>query len=103
MWPCGVIVAGSGGMERDKAWTPALYTPDRLGPKAINYYLIEGYFGDTTVTEQRTEVVIEEGVPFSCSLFPARELHRLEQYWSWREAVASIASPCPFTPNICNI
>ncbi len=55
-------------MEGNKAWILALYTLDRLGPKAINYNLIEGYFGDPTVTEQRTEVVIEEGVPFSLSL-----------------------------------
>lgn len=55
-------------MEGDKTWILAPYTPDRLGPEAINYNLIEGYFGDPAVTKQRTEVVIEEGVPFSLFL-----------------------------------
>lgn len=69
MWPCGVLVAGSREIEGDKAWILAApYTVDWLGPEAINYNLIEGYCGATTVTEQRTEVVTEEGVPFSLSL-----------------------------------
>lgn len=86
-----MLVAWSRQEDGDKARLP--YTADRLGPEAINYCLIEGYLGDTTVTEQRTELVIEEGVPLTLlhSLFPARELRRLEQYWSWREAGESIA------------
>lgn len=62
-------MAGSGEMEGVEAWIPAPSVLDRLGPEAINYNLIEGYCGDPAVTKQRTEVVIEEGVPFSLSLF----------------------------------
>lgn len=65
--------------------------PARLGPGAINYNLIEGYRGDPALTKRRTEVVIEEGVPFSLSFFPVRELRQVEQYWSWRGAAARIA------------
>lgn len=63
-------MAGSGEMEGDEVWIvpPLRCTPDRLGPEAVNYNLIEGYFGDPAVAEQRTKVVIEEGVPFSLSL-----------------------------------
>lgn len=62
-------MAGSREIEGDKAWILAApYKVDWLGLEAINYNLIEGYCGDTTVTEQRTEVVIEEGVPFSLTL-----------------------------------
>lgn len=57
-----------------------LYMADWLGPEAVKYKLIEGYYGDPAVSAQRTEVVIEEGVPFSLFPFPARELHRLQQY-----------------------
>lgn len=93
MWPRGAAVAGSREMEGDKAWILAPCAPNRLGPGAINYNLIEGYRGDPAVTERRKEVVIEEGVPFALflPLFPARELRRLEQYWCWRGAAASIA------------
>lgn len=60
-------------------------------PGAINYNLIEGRRGDPADSE-RTEVVIEEGVlSFPLSPFPARELRRLQQYWSWRGAVATVA------------
>lgn len=68
MWPCRVVEAGSREMEGDKARILAPHMPDWLGPGAINSNLIEGYCGDPAVTEQRTEVVIEEGVPFSLSL-----------------------------------
>lgn len=63
-----MVVRGSIETEGDKAWILAPYTPGRLGPGAINSNLIEGYCGDPAVTERRTEVVIEEGVPFSLSL-----------------------------------
>ena len=68
MWFCGAAVAESRKMERDGVWILAPYRLARLGPGAINYNLIEGYRGDPTVTKQRKEVVIEEGVPFSPSL-----------------------------------
>lgn len=47
-------------------------------PEAVNCSLTEGYLGDTIVTAQRRELVIEEGVPFFLfhSLFPARELQK---------------------------
>lgn len=57
---------------------------------SINYNVIEGRRGDPAVSE-RTEVVIEEGVLSFLSPVPARELRRLQQYWSWRGAVASVA------------
>lgn len=75
-------------------------------PEAINCNLTEGYLGDTIVTAQRRELVIEEGVPFFLfhSLFPARELQNagtiLVLARRWGE---SIASPCPFTLSICTI
>ncbi|KAK5898245.1 hypothetical protein CgunFtcFv8_015681 [Champsocephalus gunnari] len=68
MWPSGVVMAGSREIEADQAWILALCAPDRLRPGAINYNLIQGYRGDPVVTEWRTEVVIEEGVPFFLSL-----------------------------------
>lgn len=82
------------GQERwreTKLGSGASAGPARLGPGAINYNLIEGYRGDPSVIERRTEVVIEEGVLFPLSLFPAQKLHRLEQYWSWQRIVASVA------------
>lgn len=75
--------------QRERAWILVSYMPAWLGPGAINYNLIEGYHGDPAVTRRRTEVVIEEGVPVSP--FPARELCRLEQYWSWQGAAVSVA------------
>ena len=61
-------MAGSREIEADQAWILAPCASDRLGPGAINYNLIQGYRGDPAVTERRTEVVIEEGVPFFLSL-----------------------------------
>lgn len=69
---CGPPLCWWPGQERSRetklgSWSP-VHTSDRLGPEAINYNLIGGYCGDTAVTQRRTEVVIEEGVPFSLSL-----------------------------------
>lgn len=84
---------GGGWVNRDRGselGILASHRPAWLGPGAINHNLIEGYRGDPAVTKGRTEVVIEEEGP-SLSLFPAQELRRLEQYWSWRGVAARFA------------
>lgn len=87
-----VALQSRGGWVKRGGWRKSLDPgPLDAGPWGHNCNLIEGYRGDPAVTERRTEVVIEEGVPLSLSLFPARELCRLEQYWCWRGAAASIA------------
>lgn len=68
---CGPVELWWLGQERwreTKLGSGASAGPARLGPGAINYNLIEGYRGDPTVIERRTEVVIEEGVLFPLSL-----------------------------------
>lgn len=69
LWSGGGWFKRDGGRQGlDTGLMQALLGSTGLGPGAINYSLIEGYHGDPAVTKRWTEVVIEEGVPFSLFL-----------------------------------